>query len=179
MYLLVHFVSLLMEVSVLFFLSQTLIATVDKKTGERSKTRPRYIKQDQIALARFECAGVLCMETFSDFQQMGRFTLRDEGKKIIWCCTSSALRHSQRDWSRVISLGIIIQIMNVYECNGANIFMGWKMECSIQRAYLNGTFHLSTNEHNLHYCKSEKHSLFVLYNIQVDHCHLEDIQLSK
>ncbi|XP_071796899.1 eukaryotic peptide chain release factor GTP-binding subunit ERF3A-like [Asterias amurensis] len=60
----------------------TLIATVDKKTGERSKTRPRYIKQDQIALARFECAGVLCMETFSDFQQMGRFTLRDEGKTI-------------------------------------------------------------------------------------------------
>ena len=24
-----------------------------------------------------------------------------------------------------------IQIMNVYECNGKNIFMRWKMECSI------------------------------------------------
>ena len=27
----------------------------------------------------------------------------------------------------------IIQIMNVYECNGTNIFMRWKMKCSIQR----------------------------------------------
>ncbi len=23
--------------------------------------------------------------------------------------------------------------MNVYECNGKNIFMSWNMECSIQR----------------------------------------------
>ena len=27
-----------------------------------------------------------------------------------------------------------IQIMNVYECNGKNIFMRWKIECSIQRS---------------------------------------------
>ncbi|XP_038067825.1 eukaryotic peptide chain release factor GTP-binding subunit ERF3A-like isoform X2 [Patiria miniata] len=60
----------------------TLIALVDKKTGKTIKQRPRFIKQEQIAIARFECAGVLCMETFSDFQQMGRFTLRDEGKTI-------------------------------------------------------------------------------------------------
>ena len=55
----------------------------------------------------------------------------------------------------------IIHIMNVYECNGANMFMSWKMECSIQwgGAELNGTFQLSTNEHirtiarmkNVHY----------------------------
>ena len=32
--------------------------------------------------------------------------------------------------------------MNVYECNGTNIFMRGKMKCSIQRgeAELNGTF---------------------------------------
>ena len=43
---------------------------------------------------------------------------------------------------------INIQIMNVYECNGTNIFMRWKMKCSIQRgaAELNGTCHLSPNE---------------------------------
>ena len=42
----------------------------------------------------------------------------------------------------------IIQIMNVYECSGTNIFIRWKMKCSIQRgkAKLNGTFHLSPNE---------------------------------
>ena len=34
-----------------------------------------------------------------------------------------------------------IHIMNVYECNGSNMFMSWKMECSIQRgeAELNGS----------------------------------------
>ena len=51
--------------------------------------------------------------------------------------------------------------MNVYECNGTNIFMRWKMKCSIQRGEveLNGTFHLSPNENictiapmkNIHY----------------------------
>lgn len=28
---------------------------------------------------RLEAAGVICMEPFKDFPQMGRFTLRDEG----------------------------------------------------------------------------------------------------
>ena len=51
--------------------------------------------------------------------------------------------------------------MNVYECNGTNIFMRWKMKFSIQQgeAELNGTFHLSPNENifplheweNIHY----------------------------
>ncbi len=32
---------------------------------------------------RLECSGgMICMEPFSKFQQMGRFTLRDEGKTI-------------------------------------------------------------------------------------------------
>lgn len=65
------------EVQILAF-----IAMIDKKTGAKSKTRPRFIKQDQIAIARFEMADVLCIEAFKDFPQMGRFTLRDEGKTI-------------------------------------------------------------------------------------------------
>nr|XP_057917564.1 eukaryotic peptide chain release factor GTP-binding subunit ERF3A [Doryrhamphus excisus] len=59
-----------------------LICMVDKKTGEKSKIRPRFVKQDQVCIARFRAAGVICMETFKDFPQMGRFTLRDEGKTI-------------------------------------------------------------------------------------------------
>ena len=51
--------------------------------------------------------------------------------------------------------------MNVYECNGTNLSMRWKVKCSIQRgeAELNGTFNLSPNENicsiarmrNIHY----------------------------
>uniref|UniRef100_A0A8C7ZQR4 G1 to S phase transition 1 n=1 Tax=Oryzias sinensis TaxID=183150 RepID=A0A8C7ZQR4_9TELE len=59
-----------------------LICLVDKKTGDKSKTRPRFVKQDQVCIARLRAAGVICLETFKDFPQMGRFTLRDEGKTI-------------------------------------------------------------------------------------------------
>lgn len=56
---------------------------MDKKTGEKSKTRPRFVKQDQVCIARLRAAGVICLETFKDFPQMGRFTLRDEGVELI------------------------------------------------------------------------------------------------
>ncbi|KAM8889877.1 eukaryotic peptide chain release factor GTP-binding subunit ERF3A [Synchiropus picturatus] len=59
-----------------------LICLVDKKTGEKSNMRPRFVKQDQVCIARLRAAGVICLETFKDFPQMGRFTLRDEGKTI-------------------------------------------------------------------------------------------------
>ncbi len=44
----------------------------------------RYIKQDQIAIVRFSSEDVICMETFKDYPQLGRFTLRDEGR-IVYC----------------------------------------------------------------------------------------------
>jgi len=60
-----------------------LLCIVDRKTGDKSKTRPRFIKQDQIAIVRLEVsAGRICLESFKDFPQMGRFTLRDEGRTI-------------------------------------------------------------------------------------------------
>lgn len=67
-------------IAIIFFLTQALICLVDKKTGEKSKTRPRFVKQDQVCIARLRTAGTICLETFKDFPQMGRFTLRDEGK---------------------------------------------------------------------------------------------------
>jgi len=60
-----------------------LLCIVDRKTNEKSKTRPRFVKQDQIAIVRlYVPGGVVCMEPFKEFPQMGRFTLRDEGKTI-------------------------------------------------------------------------------------------------
>ncbi|KAK9888239.1 hypothetical protein WA026_000505 [Henosepilachna vigintioctopunctata] len=61
---------------------KALICLVDKKTAEKSKTRPRFVKQDQVAIMRIECAGVICLEPFKLMPQMGRFTLRDENKTI-------------------------------------------------------------------------------------------------
>jgi len=59
-----------------------LLGTVDKKTGEKSEQKPRFIKQDSIAIARFKCSELTCLERFADFAPMGRFTLRDEGRTI-------------------------------------------------------------------------------------------------
>ena len=77
--------------------------------------------------------------------------------------------HSRNFMVRCL-LVISIQIKNVYECNGTNIFMGWKMKCSIQRgeAELNGTFLLSPNENICSIARMRKHSLFVLYNLYKD-----------
>ena len=64
---------------------KVIIGTVDKKTGEKDlKNRPRFIKQDQIAICRFEILGstVACMEPFKLATQLGRFTLRCESKTV-------------------------------------------------------------------------------------------------
>ena len=53
---------------------------MDKKTGKVQQRRPRFVKQDQVAIARLITTGIICIEKFADFPQMGRFTLRDEGK---------------------------------------------------------------------------------------------------
>ena len=64
---------------------KTLICLVNKKTGrpEPEQKRPRFIKQDQVAIVRFQSEDVICMETFKDHPQLGRFTLRDEGNKVM------------------------------------------------------------------------------------------------
>lgn len=40
------------------------------------------MKQDQVAIMRIECSGLICLEEFKRFPQMGRFTLRDESESI-------------------------------------------------------------------------------------------------
>ncbi|KAH9495584.1 Eukaryotic peptide chain release factor GTP-binding subunit ERF3A [Bulinus truncatus] len=62
---------------------KALICLIDKKTGEKTQVRPRFIKPDQAGIARLEVnGGLICLESFKDFPQMGRFTLRDELKTI-------------------------------------------------------------------------------------------------
>ena len=71
----------MINVIILCSSKQALICLVDKKSGDKSKTRPRFVKQDQVAIMRIECSGMICLEQFKLFPQMGRFTLRDESKK--------------------------------------------------------------------------------------------------
>ena len=67
--------------------------------------------------------------------------------------------------------------MNVYHsCNGTNIFIRWKMKCSIQRgeAELNGTFHLSPHENictialiNIHYLYNKAGKHVIILHIEI------------
>ncbi|CAF4889454.1 unnamed protein product [Rotaria sp. Silwood1] len=64
-----------------------LITLIDRRTGERTREHPRFIRQDQIAIARFElsqASQVICMEPFKRFPQLGRFILCDEGRTVAF-----------------------------------------------------------------------------------------------
>eukprot|EP00800_Vazella_pourtalesii_P013777 TRINITY_DN3364_c0_g1_i1.p1 TRINITY_DN3364_c0_g1~~TRINITY_DN3364_c0_g1_i1.p1 ORF type:complete len:657 (+),score=165.36 TRINITY_DN3364_c0_g1_i1:57-2027(+) len=59
-----------------------LLAMVDKKTGDKSRKKPRFVRTDDVVICRLQSSGPICIESFKDFPQMGRFTLRDEGKTV-------------------------------------------------------------------------------------------------
>jgi len=60
-----------------------LTALIDKKTGARSKKAPMFVKSGAVVACEIEIEnGAICCETFEACPQLGRFTLRDEGKTI-------------------------------------------------------------------------------------------------
>jgi peptide chain release factor subunit 3 len=60
----------------------TLLHKVDKKTGRKSKQAPQFVRQGDACIARIDLSQHLCLETYADYPQLGRFTLRDEGKTV-------------------------------------------------------------------------------------------------
>ncbi|MCO5579516.1 hypothetical protein L7F22_033371 [Adiantum nelumboides] len=59
-----------------------LLQQIDPKTKKPSKTKPRFVKTGAIVVVRIQVNDVICVERFDDFPQLGRFTLRDEGKTV-------------------------------------------------------------------------------------------------
>ncbi|EIN10765.1 eukaryotic polypeptide chain release factor 3 [Punctularia strigosozonata HHB-11173 SS5] len=59
-----------------------LLHYFDKATGRKSKKPPQFAKRGQKIVALIETALPVCVERFADYPQLGRFTLRDEGKTI-------------------------------------------------------------------------------------------------
>ena len=60
----------------------SLLAIFNKKTRKRSARAPTFVKTGSIMYAKLEAKQPVCAELFKDVQQLGRFTLRDEGKTI-------------------------------------------------------------------------------------------------
>ncbi|CAM4760758.1 unnamed protein product [Rotaria magnacalcarata] len=62
-----------------------LITLIDRKTGEETLENPKYIKQDQVAMAIFELSQsgqTICMELFEHFPRLGRFALCHEDRTV-------------------------------------------------------------------------------------------------
>lgn len=55
---------------------------IDPKTKQPIKKKCLFLKSGSIALVRIQMANTVCIERFKDFPQLGRFTLRDEGRTI-------------------------------------------------------------------------------------------------
>jgi peptide chain release factor subunit 3 len=55
---------------------------IDPKTKRKSKKPPMFVKNGQVLVCKMEALLPICLETFEDHPQLGRFTLRDEGKTI-------------------------------------------------------------------------------------------------
>ncbi|KAM0790999.1 translation termination factor GTPase eRF3 [Microbotryomycetes sp. NB124-2] len=59
-----------------------LLHYYDKKTGRKSRRPPQFAKRGMKVIALIETTAPVCVEKFSDHPQLGRFTLRDEGKTV-------------------------------------------------------------------------------------------------
>lgn len=59
-----------------------LLHYYDKKTGKKSRKPPQFAKKGMKVIALLEAAATVCVETFKNQPQLGRFTLRDEGKTV-------------------------------------------------------------------------------------------------
>lgn len=59
-----------------------LLHMIDKKSGKKSKKAPKFVKQGDSCIVRIDAAQNVCVETYTDYPQLGRFTIRDEGKTV-------------------------------------------------------------------------------------------------
>ena len=57
-----------------------LVAVIDRKTGEKKKAK--FVRSGNVCIARIAVEKTICVEAFDVVPQLGRFTLRDEGRTI-------------------------------------------------------------------------------------------------
>jgi peptide chain release factor subunit 3 len=61
-----------------------LIAEIDPKSGEITKKLPNFVRSKAVVNAHVQLTQAVPCELFKDFAQLGRFTLRDEGKTVAF-----------------------------------------------------------------------------------------------
>ncbi|KAI0265918.1 P-loop containing nucleoside triphosphate hydrolase protein [Gloeopeniophorella convolvens] len=71
-----------------------LLHYFDKSTGRKSRKPPQFAKRGQRVVALIETSAPICIERFVDYPQLGRFTLRDEGKTVAIGKVTKLVEHS-------------------------------------------------------------------------------------
>jgi len=61
-----------------------LLEELDPKTGQGKKKFPKYVQSKALVIAHMTTTKPVVIETYEAFSQLGRFTLRDEGKTIAF-----------------------------------------------------------------------------------------------
>ncbi len=56
---------------------EKFISKIDRKTGDVIEENPTVLKNGDVGLVRIRAAKPICVETFKDFQPLGRFAVRD------------------------------------------------------------------------------------------------------
>ncbi|CAO1630305.1 unnamed protein product [Parajaminaea phylloscopi] len=59
-----------------------LLHYYDKKTGKKSRKPPQFARKGMKIVALIETTAPICLERFADYPQLGRFTVRDEGRTV-------------------------------------------------------------------------------------------------
>ncbi|RKO96586.1 hypothetical protein CAUPRSCDRAFT_7958, partial [Caulochytrium protostelioides] len=59
-----------------------LLHSIDKKTKKKTKAAPRFVRQGDTCIVRFKLQQPVVMDSYANTPQLGRFTIRDEGKTV-------------------------------------------------------------------------------------------------
>lgn len=72
-----------------------LLSKLDPRTGQPTEDKPKSIKTGDSALVKIAPLRPLCIETFKDFPELGRFALRDMGATIA----AGVVREVTQKWT--------------------------------------------------------------------------------
>jgi len=56
---------------------ESFISKIDRKTGEVVEENPTILKNGDVGMVKIKSNKPICVETFKDFQPLGRFAIRD------------------------------------------------------------------------------------------------------
>jgi peptide chain release factor subunit 3 len=76
-----------------------LLDLLDSKTGQSVQKLPTFVKEKAVVVCHFTLAKPMCLEKMTDFPQLARFTLRDEGRTIGFgkvLATNAPIRQKKR-----------------------------------------------------------------------------------